>query len=259
MINRLAAIAANTFREAVRDRVLYNLIFFAIMMTGAAFLLGQITIDIQRIFLINMGLSAISIFGTVIAIFIGIGLVSKEIEKKTLYSILSRPVRRWEFVTGKAMGLFTTLVVNTAVMAAAFFLALLPLSNYSYRASDVYLLIAIYFIVLQFLIITSYTLLFSSFSSPVLSAVFSFALFVVGSFAQDLRNAAAMAHGSTVWLLQAVAYLVPNLAALNVITSVSHENPVAAGVIFYNTAYALLYSVAVTSGAALIFERRNFK
>jgi len=256
---RIAAIASNTFREAVRDRVLYNLIFFAILMTGAALLLGEITVDIQRLFLINMGLSAISIFGTVIAIFIGIGLVSKEIEKKTLYAILSRPVRRWEFVVGKSLGLFSTLVVNTAFMSASFFLALLPVSYYRYQHDDLHLLVAIYFIVLQFMMITSYALFFSSFSSPILSAVLSFALFVVGSFAQDLRNAAALAQGATAVVLRAVAYVVPNLASLNVITSVSHGEPVAAGVVLFNTLYAVLYSVAVTAGAVLIFERRNFK
>jgi len=112
-MNRISAVAFNTFREAVRDHVLYNLIFFALLLVGAALLFGQISIGIQRIVLVNLGLTAISVFGVVIAIFIGIGLVSKEMEKKTLYTILSRPVRRWEFIVGKFGGLAWTLVVNT--------------------------------------------------------------------------------------------------------------------------------------------------
>src|SRR5256885_16818594 len=98
---RLVHIASNTFREAVRDRVLYNLIAFALLMSGAEVLVGQISIDIERLVVINLGLTAVSLFGLVIAIFIGIGLVSKEIEKRTLYTVLSRPVRRWEFIAGK--------------------------------------------------------------------------------------------------------------------------------------------------------------
>ena len=128
-MNRISAVASNTFREAVRDRVLYNLIFFALLLVGAALLFGQISIGIQRIVLVNLGLSAISVFGVVIAIFIGTGLVSKEMEKKTLYTILSRPVRRWEFIVGKFGGLAWTLVVNTFLMAVGFFAALLFLAH----------------------------------------------------------------------------------------------------------------------------------
>src|ERR1700729_4292660 len=109
-------VAINTFREAVRDRVLYNLIFFALMMTGAAILVGGISIGIERMVIINLGLSAIAIFGLVMAIFIGVGLVHKEMEKRTLYSLLSKPVRRWEFLTGKFAGLLLTLAVNTSLM-----------------------------------------------------------------------------------------------------------------------------------------------
>src|SRR5689334_23467422 len=184
MTGRIAAIAFNTFREAVRDRVLYNLIVFALLMIGSALLFGQISVGIHLIVLVNLGLTAISIFGVVIAIFIGIGLVSKEIEKKTLYTVLTRPVRRWEFVVGKFFGLAGTLVVNTIFMAIGVFAALLYVSH-RFQKPDAWVLVALYFIILQFLIITALTLFFSSFSSPLLSAVFAFALFVIGSFAED--------------------------------------------------------------------------
>src|SRR5579864_5297401 len=191
MNSRIAAIASNTFREAVRDRVLYNLIAFALLMMGAALLVGQISIGIERIVQVNLGLTAISLFGMVIAIFIGIGLVSKEIEKRTLYTVLSRPVRRSEFVLGKFFGLAGTLVVNTFFMAIGFFVALLYVSHH-FQKQDGWVLVALYFIILQFLIITALTLFFSSFSSPLLSAVFTFSLFVIGTFAEDLRGFAAM-------------------------------------------------------------------
>ncbi len=258
MSSRLAAITLNTFREAVRDRVLYNLIFFVLLLVASAPLFSQISIGLEKLILVNVGLSSISLFGAIIAILIGIGLVSKEIEKKTLYTILSRPVRRWEFIVGKYFGLLMTLAVNTAFMALGLYIALL-ITAHGLHSADALLLVAIYCIVLQFMIMVALTLLFSSFSTPIFSAIFAFALFVIGTFAEDLKNFAAMAHGATKWLSTGVAYLVPNFATLNIISQVAHEQPVSANLILFNTLYALLYSGAVTVAAVLIFERRNLK
>ena len=258
MTNRIACIAANTFREAVRDRVLYNLIAFALLLTGAAVLVGQISIEIEKLVVVNLGLTAVSVFGVVIAIFVGIGLVSKEIEKRTLYTVLSRPVRRWEFIVGKFFGLAGTLLVNTLCMAIGVFLALLYVSHHLQKP-DSWVLVALYFIVLQFLIITALALLFSSFSSPIMAAVFAFSLFIIWSVAEDLRGFAAMANGITHWLALGAAYLVPNLSALNVISSVAHGNAVASPLIIYNTVYSILYTSMAICGAVLIFEHRNLK
>ncbi|MGA8430178.1 MAG: ABC transporter permease [Candidatus Sulfotelmatobacter sp.] len=258
MSARIVHIASNTFREAVRDRVLYNLIAFALLLSGASILVGQISIDIERLVVINLGLTAVTLFGVVIAIFIGIGLVSKEIEKRTLYTVLSRPVRRWEFIVGKYFGLAGTLAVNTFFMAIGVFAALLYVSH-SFIRSDASVFVALYFIILEFLVICSLSLLFSSFSSPLLSAVFTFSLFVIGSFAEDLRGFAGMAKGISHWLATGVSYLVPNLSAFNVITTVAHGQAVPAQLILQNTLYAIFYSVMALSGAVLIFERRNLK
>jgi len=259
MTSPIVHIASNTFREAVRDRVLYNLIAFALLLSGAAILVGQISIDIERLVVVNLGLTAVSLFGVVIAIFIGIGLVSKEIEKRTLYTVLSRPVRRWQFIVGKYFGLAGTLLVNTFLMAIGVFGALLYVAH-RFERSDGWILVALYFIILQFLILCALALLFSSFSSPLLSAVFAFSLFVIGCFSEDLRGFAAMAgNGLTRWLATGAAYLVPNFSALNVISSVAHGQPVPSNLILYNTAYALLYSAMALCGAILIFERRNLK
>ncbi len=258
MTSRLAAITLNTFREAVRDRVLYNLIFFVLLLVASAPLFSQISIGMERLILVNVGLSSISLFGGIIAIFIGIGLVSKEIEKKTLYTILSRPVRRWEFIVGKYLGLMVTLVVNTVLMTAGFYLALL-ITAHGLKKADALLLVAVYFTVLQFLMITAITLLFSSFSTPIFSAIFAFALFVIGTFAEDLRTFASMSHGVAKWLVTAAAYVVPNFASLNVISQVAHDQAIGGRLILLNTLYALLYSAAVTAGAVVVFERRNLK
>jgi len=258
MNSRITSIASNTFREAIRDRVLYNLIAFAVLMCGSAILVGQVSVGIERLVVINLGLTAVSLFGTVIAIFIGIGLVSKEIDKRTLYTVLSRPVQRWQFIVGKFFGLVGTLVVNTFFMAIGVFAALLWVSKH-FQAADGWLFVAVYFIVLQFLIITALALLFSSFSSPLLSAVFAFSLFIIGCFADDLRGFAGGAQGIVHWLATSVFYLVPNFSSLNVISSVAHGQPVASAIVLANTMYALVYSAMALCGAVLIFERRNLK
>lgn len=258
MRSRIFHIAANTFREAVRDRVLYNLIAFALLLTGTAILVGQISLQIERLVVINLGLTAVSLFGVVIAIFIGIGLVSKEIEKRTLYTVLSRPVARWEFIAGKFFGLSGTLLVNTLCMAVGVFAALFYVAR-QLQGSDAWILAALYFIVLELMITTALALFFSSFSSPLLSAVFTFCLFIAGSFAEDLRGFVGLSHGLQHWMAMVAVYAIPNFSALNVIGQVAHGNAISGQLIFWNTAYTLVYTLAVLSGAILIFEHRNLK
>jgi len=254
----LPFIAYNTYREAVRDRVLYNLIVFALLMVGSAVLFGQISIGIERQVVINLGLAAITLFGVAIAIFIGIGLVSKEIDRRTLYTVLSRPVRRWEFVLGKFLGLSFTLVVNTFFMGLGFFAAVFYVCGGVHRG-DARLLAAIYFIVLELLIVTALAMLFSTFSSTLLSAVLALAFFIVGTFAEDLRGFAQMVTGPAHWVALGVAYLVPNFASLNVASSVAHDQPVAAHLVLANTGYVLCYSAVALAVAVLVFEYRNLK
>jgi ABC-type transport system involved in multi-copper enzyme maturation permease subunit len=259
IITRVGAIAFNTFREAVRDRVLYNLVVFAVLMVGAALLLGRISINIERLVLVNLGLTAISLFGIVIAVFLGIGLVSKEIERRTLYTVLAaRPVQRWEFILGKEMGLIATLLVNAGCMSVGFFAALFYLERH-FSSADRFLLVALYFIVLEFVLITSLALMFSTFTSPLLATIFALSLFVIGAFAEDVRGFGELAGGSTKILATGLAYLLPNFAVFNVISEVAHSVPVPGRLILFNTVYALLYATAATSAAMLIFQRRNLK
>jgi len=167
-------------------------------------------------------------------------------------------VRRWEFVVGKFLGLTGTLLVNTFFMAIGVFLALLYVVRH-FERGDSGIIAALYFIVLQFLIVCSLALLFSSFSSPLLSAVFTFALFVIGNLSEDLRGFAAATKGIAAAVANLVVYLVPNFSAMNVVNQVAHGEAVAGRLIFYNTLYALLYSAMAISGAVLIFQRRNLK
>src|SRR6202167_4632360 len=180
-------VAINTFREAVRDRVLYNLVLFALLMIGAAILVGEISIGIERLVIINLGLSAISLFGLLIAIFIGVGLVYKEIEKRTLYSLLSKPIRRWEFLVGKYAGLLLTLGVNTLMMTLGLAAALFYVGR-PFLRSDATVLVAVYFILLALALVTALALFFSCFSSPMLSTLFTLGIYITGMFAKDIRD-----------------------------------------------------------------------
>ncbi len=256
---RIGAIAWNTFREAVRDRVLYNLIVFALLLIGTAILFGQISIGVQTLILVNLGLTAMTFFGLAIAIFIGIGLVYKEIDKRTLYALLSKPVRRHEFILGKYTGLALTLLVNLALMTAGFFLALYYVKQ-SLELSDLGLLVAIYFIFLQLLLATALALFFSCFSSPVLSAAFTVGLFISGSFASDLRGVSEALQAP--WLggvTQAVYYAVPNFSNFNIITGAAHGRGVPPTVVMGNTLYAALYIGMVLAAGILIFHKKNLK
>jgi len=258
-MQRILTIAMGAFKESVRERVLYNLIVFAFLMIGAAILMGSISVGVERIILVNLGLGTISFFGLLIAIFIGIGLVSKEIERRTIYNILSKPVSRAEFILGKYAGLLVTLFVNTAIMTAGFYLAL-AIQKGSVALSDLSLLVAIYFILLQLAIVVGVALFFSCISTPILSAVFTFCLFVIGNFSSDIRW---FGQGSGSPFLEkataALYYLLPNFGDFNVIDQVAHGVRIPMIFITANTSYAALYIAILLAGAVLIFEEREFK
>src|SRR5579862_420448 len=186
-MTRVGVVALNTFREAVRDRVLYNLVFFALLLMAAAVVVGQISIGIEQIVIVNLGLSAISVIGLLIAVFIGVGLVYKEMDKRTLYALLAKPVRRWEFVLGKFGGLVLTLAVNTLAMAVGLFLALLYV-KYPLERSDAVLLVAIYFILLKLMLVVAIALLFSCYTTPLLAILFTSGLYIAGLFVEEMRT-----------------------------------------------------------------------
>ena len=253
------AIALNTFREAIRDRGLYNLIAFAVIMTASAVLFGQISIGIQKIILINLGLSSISVFGLLIAIFLGIGLVYKEVDKRSLYSLLSKPIRRRQFIVGKFLGLNLTLLVNTIFMSAGLWAAMYYLTR-RFDPQDQSIWAAIYFILLQLSLVTAVCLFFSCFSTPFLSAIFTFLLYVIGNFASDIRAFGELTQSVTLKTLSTVLYyLLPNFNDFNVSAAVSHGWQVPASLILLNTFYALCYGGLLVIASVLVFSRRDLK
>jgi ABC-type transport system involved in multi-copper enzyme maturation permease subunit len=253
------AVASNTFREAVRDRVLYNLLFFALLMMGAAILVGQISMGIEQSVIVSLGLTAISVIGIFIAIFIGVGLVSKEMEKRTLYALLAKPVQRWEFLLGKYGGLVMTLALNTAAMAVGLFAALWAVKH-PLETSDWYVFVAVYLILLKLALIVALAMLFSCFTTPLLAILFTAAIYIVGVFAKDLRAMQGIDLApSTMKFLRGVSYLLPNFENFDVMGAVAHGRGIPPSLVWQDTLYAGLYAALVLAAAAMVFSRRNLK
>ena len=252
-------VATNTFREAVRDRVLYNLVFFALLMMGAAILVGQISIGIEESVIVSLGLTAISVIGIFIAVFIGVGLVSKEMDKRTLYALLAKPVERWQFLLGKYGGLVMTLAVNTSAMAVGLYVVLWSVKHPLER-SDWYVLVAVYLILLKLALVVALAMLFSCFTTPFLAILFTVGIYIAGVFAEDLRTMQAMdITPATMKLLRGISYVLPNFENFNVMGAVSHGRGVPGNLVWHDTAYAIVYVGIVLIGAAMVFSRRNLK
>ena len=243
----------------MRDRVLYSLVFFALLMMAAAVAVGQVSIGIEQTVIVSLGLSAISVIGVLISVFIGVALVSKEMDKRTLYALLAKPVRRWEFLLGKFGGLVLTLAVNTAAMALGLLLVMLYVKH-SLERSDAVVLVAVYFILLKLALIVALALLFSCFTTPLLAILFTVGLYIVGLYVQELRDlpvevmSPAMA-AFTKWL----SHLLPNFENFNVMAMAAHGRAVPGALILQNTLYAVVYCTIVLTAAAVVFSRRNLK
>jgi len=257
--SRVAAIARNTFREAVRDRVLYNLVLFVLLLTGGAVFLGELSAAQEEKIIVDMGLSAMLLFGVFIAIFVGVGLVYKEIERRTIYAIFAKPVGRGEFLLGKYLGLCLTLAVNVSVMGAGVSLALLYVrGGWGPLVLNVWPAVALVYV--ELMILVAVALLFSSFSSPALSALLTFFVFVIGHFSADLKTlSSSVGSGVARLVFAALYYLLPNLSNYAYITAASHgETPTAAN-FFGAILYGLAYIAVLLAASTLIFKRRNFK
>jgi ABC-type transport system involved in multi-copper enzyme maturation permease subunit len=259
MVWRISAIASNTFREAVRDRVLYNLVLFVLVLTAAAIFIGDLSGGQERKIIVDLGLSAMLLFGVFIAIFVGVGLVYKEIERRTIYAIFAKPVGRSEFLIGKYLGLCSTLFVNVVVMGAGVSLALIYVSR-GWDPLALSIWPAILFIYIELMILTGVALLFSCFSSPALSALLTFFVFIIGHFSGDLKDLASSSKGAGArWLFGGLYYLLPNLANLSFITPAGHGQWPDAWHFASVALYAFLYVVIILAAATMIFSRRNFK
>lgn len=253
---RICVVAENTWREAVRDKLLYNLLLFAGIMIASSVLLAQLQVGYDERIYNDVGLAAIAFFGVLIAIFVGINLVYREISLKTVYAMLAKPVHRWEFMLGKYFGLLGTLALEVAIMSA-FFLAVLWLKD-----TEIYLGMgyAIGLIFCELALVTAIALFFSSFTTPYLSAMLTVALWITGHLLADLR---AFGEGPDAEAIRPITnflyWTLPNLDRLDIKGPAAAGEAIDAGRVMASAVYAMLYSAALLVASILLFRRRDFR
>ena len=254
-MNRILVIGINSFRENLREKLLYNLVLFALLIIGSSILLSRLHLGDDSRLILDLGLASMNIFGVLIAIFIGIGLVNKEIEKKTIYTIVSKPVARWEFLVGKYLGLTITLLVNLLIMLVGFLVVLVIMGV----GIDLLLFKAVLLIFMELMVITAVALLFSTFTTTTLSAIFTLAVYVIGHLTGDLKALGAKVDGANHTILTGLYYVMPNLENFNLKARVIHHLDIAASELALVLMYGLLYTAVLLLVAAGIFHRRDFR
>ena len=263
-------VALHVFRDSVRDKVLYSIVAFAILLMAASYLIGQLTAGQDLKIIKDLGLAAMSLFGLFIAVFIGIGLIAREIDRRSIYAILAKPVRRHEFIIGKFVGLVGTLFVNLAIMAVAYFAVLaymgwkLPPSALAAApapATDPRLLLAVMMTGCELALVTAVALFWSTFSSSALmSAGATIGLYIAGQFGADLKNFEQVVESPAAAALgRALYYALPNFAAFDIKTEVVHALPIDPMYLALTAAYALAYIALLLAGSVIVFSRRDFK
>jgi len=251
---RLWAIAINTFREAIRDRILYLILAFALVMIGASRALSLLTVGSEEKIMKDMGLAAISLFGVATAIFVGVGLVFKEIEKRTIYTLIAKPIRRSEFILGKYLGLALVLLVNLSIMTLAFYGVLWYKGYLDFDLGK-----AIVLTLVELLLMTAIAIFFSSFSSPLLSSLFTVTCYLIGHLSWGLPLLAQRIESAWVQALLVFLYRVlPNLEHLNVKGEVVHRVAVSGEEVLLGVGYGLGYTAVVLMLAIAAFRKRDF-
>ena len=252
---KIAAIAGITFKEAKRDRVLYLLFFFAALGIVAARVLAVLTVGDRIKIIKDVGLASISLFGVLMAILIGTGLVYKEIDKKTIFTLLAKPLHRAEFILGKFLGLVLTLFVMTLAMTLIF-LAIVYAHTLRIETT---LLVAVGFIFLELVLITAVAVLFSCFSTPILSSLFTLAFYLIGHLSWGLELIIRkMRPGAGRTLVRGLYAFLPDLENFNFKTEVVHGLPIPAGIYLSSFLYGVCYTAFILGLAVLVFRRRDF-
>jgi Cu-processing system permease protein len=269
-VRRIGLVAWHVFKEGVRDRLVFSLVGFAILLVGVSLLLGQITAGQDLKIIKDLGLAAIEFAGLLMAVLIGVGLVAREIDRRSVYGLLARPLRRWEFVLGKYAGLLLTLIVNVALMTMALYAVLAWIGwtspemvrlSWEAPAADPAMLSAVVLILGELAVMTAVALFFSAFSSNALwSTVFSFGVFIAGWSSGQLRElAATMGSRATMIVADVLGVILPSFSAFDIKAQVVHGQHVPGMFVAMTLGYATVYIAALLAATIAIFSRREFR
>jgi len=254
MLKTIGVIARNTFRETVRDRILYSLLAFAVLVIGASWLAGSVSLGQEVRVIQNFGLTAMLVFLLIITIFIGTQLVYREIERKTVYMLLTKPVSRDAFYLGKFAGLALTIAVVTAIMGGAF-LGLVALETKTITGMQV---VAIVMMMLEAWLLTAVGMLFSAFAAPLSSAIYTLCLALIGHASIALMAVAGKAQPVVKYILEFVYYVFPNLEKFNVRNEVVFGAPIDWHFIGLGVGYAIVYIAALLLLGIVVIRKHEF-
>lgn len=262
----IKTIAIGAFKEVIRDKILYNLLIFTLIIIVSSVLLGQLTIGQDQRVIKDVGLASMSIFGVLIATFVGTSLIHKEIRKKTIYTIISKPIHRYEFILGKYCGLLLTMFINLIIMSIVLFGVLifqkLPLFqpvSYSEPVGYVMLLKGIGLIFMELMLVTSIAILFSTISTPSLSVFFTLSTYVIGHLTLDIKGMGAASGNVLIkGLCSLCYYLLPNLDNFNIRYEMVRSIYISGKFMLYAVIYGVLYMAAVLLVSILAMERKEF-
>lgn len=251
---KVFAIAHNTFREAIRDKILYAILFFALLMLSASLILGELSLGHSIKVTKDFGLTAISWFGVLIAIFTGVSLVHKEIDKKTIYTIISKPIHRYHFILGKYLGMVWTAFVQMLFLTLVFTLIML----YQQQFLSFYTYWALLLFWMEIMLIISVALFCSSFTTPFFSGLFTFSIFLLGRLMPDIHMAMKQLDNPAAQFILSFSTILPDLQQLNISVRVVHNELVSAAYLFSSMLYALSYIGIFLLLSVVLFSRRDF-
>lgn len=247
------AISSLTLKEAIRNKILYLLLVFSLLLIIFSWITGALTIGDEIKIMKDIGQSSIHFFGVLITIFIGMGLIFREMEKRTIYLILSKPVSRAQFLLGKFCGLAVTLLLVMSSMVAIFYLLLLLKGD-----ADPKLLLSFFMIYLEWLLLAGIALVFSAFSTPLLSTMMTLCAFFAGHLTESLLLLQKRVHSEVANLiLSALYHVLPNLELFNIRNQVVHQLPLSSRMLLETTVYWLFYVATLLLLAILIFRRKD--
>jgi len=255
-MNRLLALSSNTFREAIRDRILYSLLFFAVLVILGSLATEHISLGDREKVVRSFAFGAVRFFGILIALFLGVSLVHKELERKTIYTIASKPIPRGTFLVGKYLGLMAVLALEVLIMAVLY----LGLTGLTQGLPSLPFWTAVLLLLLELSLLVAWCMLFSTYSSPTVATFFSIAVLFIGNVADDIWTFGQQSESEFVQSSSEVLYWVlPNFQVLNGSDLAVHNTSMAGAQFLSSVCYGLGYTVAVMSLAVLVFSRKDFK
>lgn len=256
MMRRVFSIASITLKEALRDRILYTIVFFCFFMISLSLILDEITVGQQTKIIKDFGLSIMSLFGAMLSIFVGINLLYKEIEKRTVYNIISKPVKRYEFIMGKYMGLTLTLFIIELSMG----FVLILMDSFFEGLSSLNIAKAVFFVIIEVSLVTAIAIFFSSISTPILSGIFTFSIYVIGHFTNTLMEISHEMKGRFLKIfIKFIYYLLPNLENFNLRTVIVYDIKMPSEYYLFILIYGLIYIAVIMFSSCIIFEKRDLK